>query len=160
MEKCNCYVEDTYLTYDNVLRTPNYKIVSRCNGTKERDVCSCGGNETKCDFYPAKRAAAQARKATDEFKENRKYTYEETREQFLLALNSNGYLNMCESSDMQNAINALDKQIPMKILEVGKYNFACPGCNEVLGLEKEDIYIYEMDPPKYCEHCGQRLDWE
>jgi len=25
--------------------------VSECWGTRERDVCSCGGDKTKCDFY-------------------------------------------------------------------------------------------------------------
>lgn len=28
---------------------------SRCNGTKERDECTCGGDQSKCDFYPKKR---------------------------------------------------------------------------------------------------------
>lgn len=27
----------------------------RCYGTKEMDVCSCGGNRFDCDFYPEKR---------------------------------------------------------------------------------------------------------
>lgn len=26
----------------------------RCNGTKERDECACGGNVALCDFYPEK----------------------------------------------------------------------------------------------------------
>lgn len=30
----------------------------RCWGTRECDPCSCGGDETKCDFYPEKRKAA------------------------------------------------------------------------------------------------------
>lgn len=156
MEKCNCYVEETYLTYDNVLRTPNYKTVSRCYGTKEREACSCGGNEAKCNFYPKKRAAAQARKATDEFKANRKYTYEETREQFLLALNSNAYLNMCESSDMENVMNALDKQVPKK--PIGDLHsvphYRCPNC-------KDTIVVYESEYRfPCCPWCGQAIDWE
>ena len=32
---------------------------SRCLGTKEVEPCSCGGDESKCDFYPEKRKAAQ-----------------------------------------------------------------------------------------------------
>ena len=28
-----------------------YKMISFCNGTKEREECSCGGDRTKCDFY-------------------------------------------------------------------------------------------------------------
>lgn len=31
----------------------------RCNGTKEREACECGGNEAKCDFYLEKRKAAK-----------------------------------------------------------------------------------------------------
>ena len=38
-----------------------YQNKGECWGTRERDLCSCGGDETKCDFYPEKRAAAQAR---------------------------------------------------------------------------------------------------
>lgn len=57
------------------------------------------------------------------------------------------------------SIEALEKQLPTKPLEVGKYGFGCPHCKEVLGLEKEDMYIYEITPPKYCEYCGQALDW-
>ena len=43
MNKCNCYQE----IYNK----------SECWGTKERDVCSCGGDESKCNFYPEKRSA-------------------------------------------------------------------------------------------------------
>ena len=64
MEKCNCYQEK----YNK----------PECWGTKERDVCSCGGDETKCNFYPSKRAAAQARRCTEEFR--KKNFYEELME--------------------------------------------------------------------------------
>lgn len=29
--------------------------IERCSGTKEVDVCNCGGDSGKCDFYPEKR---------------------------------------------------------------------------------------------------------
>ena len=29
--------------------------VPYCSGTKECDICNCGGNVKKCDFYPEKR---------------------------------------------------------------------------------------------------------
>ena len=32
---------------------------SRCLGTKAVETCSCGGDESKCDFYPEKRKAAE-----------------------------------------------------------------------------------------------------
>ena len=41
---------DSYTTYSGE---------SRCLGTKEIDRCGCGGDESKCDFYLAKRKAAQ-----------------------------------------------------------------------------------------------------
>ena len=56
MEKCNCYHDE------------NGK--SECWGTRERDVCYCGGDEAKCDFCSAKRASAQAKKAIEELKKN------------------------------------------------------------------------------------------
>lgn len=77
-------------------------------------------------------------------------TNEQTREQFLLALNSNAYIGMCEVDDMQNAINALEKQIPKKPIykefELGNY-YECPICG--------DITLRD-----FCGKCGQALDWE
>lgn len=35
----------------------------RCNGTKERDYCKCGGDPSKCDFYPEKKNAKSRQKA-------------------------------------------------------------------------------------------------
>ena len=32
-----------------------------CNGTKERDMCHCGGDVKKCDFYPKKRGETNDR---------------------------------------------------------------------------------------------------
>lgn len=37
----------------------NYYGVDVCFGTKERDACSCNGDENKCDFYPEKREKAK-----------------------------------------------------------------------------------------------------
>lgn len=52
MEKCKCYEETWeikgWLGPDEVIR----KRRTRCNGTKEREECSCGGYKIKCDFYP------------------------------------------------------------------------------------------------------------
>ena len=54
----------------------------------------------------------------------------------------------------------LSRDIIKKPIEIGKYGFGCPCCNEDLGLDKDDIYIYDMTPPKYCSNCGQKLDWQ
>ena len=44
MEKCSCYVNNPWSDAHGF-----------CMGTKERDICSCQGDESKCDFYPKKR---------------------------------------------------------------------------------------------------------
>lgn len=60
---------------------------------------------------------------------------------------------------LEMAIEALEKQTPRMPQEYGKYEFLCPCCAEKLGVEVEDICIYQMTPPKYCDNCGQALDW-
>lgn len=60
--KCDCYIKDRQLVDYTPLMKPIYKTVSSCFGTKERDECSCGGDRTKCDFYPEIREKAKARK--------------------------------------------------------------------------------------------------
>ena len=76
-------------------------------------------------------------------------TYEQTREQFLLAWNSNAYLNMCESDDMHNAIVALEKQIQKKVTKS-----VCPSCNRIFLFRHG-----EKRKGDYCDNCGQALDW-
>lgn len=65
--KCDCYEETQELRYltdfqrgECFARTGKLvdyvtETVGRCRGTKECDICSCGGNTAKCDFYPYKR---------------------------------------------------------------------------------------------------------
>ena len=48
------------LNYD---RCPHHYMegdTSRCYGTKEREVCGCGGDKAKCDKYPKKKPADDA----------------------------------------------------------------------------------------------------
>lgn len=59
MEKCDCYHEEYEIAgwlgpYEQIR-----KLRKRCNGTRERDECSCGGDRTKCDFYPEVREKAK-----------------------------------------------------------------------------------------------------
>lgn len=64
MNKCPCYHFETKRRYlsniDKITYTlsterlaPEYidEEVGVCYGTKERDVCNCDGNRTKCSFY-------------------------------------------------------------------------------------------------------------
>lgn len=57
--KCECYEEYKSPDYSFMSRS-GVKIVAVCNGTKERDACSCKGNREKCDFYPEVRKKARA----------------------------------------------------------------------------------------------------
>ena len=60
--KCDCYRTETKIryTYHPVSGRPiGHDIsVGVCNGTRERDECSCDGDRTKCDFYPKVREKA------------------------------------------------------------------------------------------------------
>ena len=53
MGQCNCYNVQIDRIYGNETK---YGV---CLGTKEVDRCNCGGDESKCDFYPEKRKAAE-----------------------------------------------------------------------------------------------------
>lgn len=86
-------------------------------------------------------------------------TYEQTREQFLLAWNSNAYLNVCESDDMHNAIVALEKQIPRKPIDkidpmFGDICIVCSNCENTDIVNPFTHSIF-----KHCPNCGQALDW-
>lgn len=57
-------------------------------------------------------------------------------------------------------IKALEKQIPKRTISVYKGNYKCPTCGNYIDITDDDLYIYEIEPPKYCDECGQALDWE
>ena len=52
---CDCYGRRLERTYARNPKTGGIGFnvfVGICNGTKEQEPCSCGGNREKCDFYP------------------------------------------------------------------------------------------------------------
>ena len=57
MDNCSCYHTRKKLVYGNRFfgSWPHEIAVGECWGTRERDECSCGGDTSKCDFYPEKR---------------------------------------------------------------------------------------------------------
>lgn len=57
-------------------------------------------------------------------------------------------------------IKALEKQIPKRAISIYKGNYKCPTCGNYIDITDDDLYIYEIEPPKYCDECGQALDWE
>ena len=60
MEKCDCF-ENVSVRDD---ADNEYMCYSICNGTREKEECTCEGNPIKCDFYPSVRA-----KALEKYKE-------------------------------------------------------------------------------------------
>ena len=57
MNKCSCWEEKYQIIGWHNAQTPMFskKPIQRCNGTKEREECTCDGDITKCTFYPEKR---------------------------------------------------------------------------------------------------------
>ena len=60
MGQCNCYNVRIDRIYGNETK---YGV---CLGTREIDRCNCGGDESKCDFYPEKRKASEKKMNTAE----------------------------------------------------------------------------------------------
>ena len=56
-------------------------------------------------------------------------------------------------------IAALEKQIPKRAISIYKGNYRCPTCKNYIDITDDDLYVYEIEPPKYCDECGQALDW-
>ena len=64
MKKCDCYhiQPTTKYTYHPLTGSPiAHDIeIGVCWGTKECEQCDCGGDRTKCDFYPEVRNKVQS----------------------------------------------------------------------------------------------------
>lgn len=57
-------------------------------------------------------------------------------------------------------IKALEKQIPKKVISIiYRGDYKCPTCKNYIDITDDDLYVYEIEPPKYCNECGQALDW-
>lgn len=57
------------------------------------------------------------------------------------------------------AISGIERIKKIEPVPSGKYGFACPRCKNDLGIDREDINVYDVPPPHNCEHCGQALTW-
>ena len=82
-------------------------------------------------------------------------TYEEAKALFDEDLKDGKCSDDCpECNARELAITALEKQIPKglstKFYKWGSYDYVCPSCG----------YVLETDNKRYCEHCGQALDWK
>ena len=70
-------------------------------------------------------------------------------------------LEKCRQSDLFNAlniaINCMEKQIPKNpiVKPLGQdIEVECPTCGNV------HIFLDTKKGDKYCNHCGQKIDWE
>lgn len=71
MIKCDCYrVEPEIHCFVDENGVPIYESINvpRCCGTKEKDVCDCCGDKSKCNFYERVRAEAAEEKKFEEKK--------------------------------------------------------------------------------------------
>lgn len=90
--KCTCYriQKERRYTYHPITGQPiEHDVeVGVCWGTRERDRCSCGGDRTKCDFYPEVREKAVSKMTDNEIikaLELHAYTLQYDEEQSLYA---------------------------------------------------------------------------
>ncbi len=72
-------------------------------------------------------------------------------------LDEHGYPINKEHCD--TALKALYKANKLSPILYDKHYFKCPFCKEDLGIDEDDIAVYDETPPNYCEKCGQALDW-
>lgn len=72
MSKCDCYhieSETHWLVEGDGCAVRGTINVPRCWGTKERDICDCGGDKSKCNFYERVRIEAAEEKKFSERKD-------------------------------------------------------------------------------------------
>ena len=56
--------------------------------------------------------------------------------------------------DFETLQELVNKETPMKVTDIHVDEFYCPKCHSEISHDK-----YNSEHPKYCEECGQRLDW-
>ena len=59
----------------------------------------------------------------------------------------------CKADYIKLAINALEKQVPMKP-RFYAHNYHCTECGNLVGNNE-----FEWQRFLYCDNCGQKLDW-
>lgn len=82
---------------------------------------------------------------------------EEVRNHLAMVLTTNAYINICKSTDLVIAIDAIDKQIPKEVTMFDDGVYYCPACDIVLCTESGKGTGLCAD--KFCWQCGQAIDW-
>lgn len=178
-DKCDCYrvkkIKQSCIS--QITGMPFwYDIeVSYCNGTREQDECSCGGDETKCDFYPEVRERAKVRIGEDSLivtydccspdaptlciarKEKDKVKVLNTiqgDEAFGIYHYLTGGANLVLGRDIPKK----PKKLTYKLLLDDGWMYECPTCGCACGENKYHPEVTQDDV--YCTQCGQKLDWD
>ena len=82
---------------------------------------------------------------------------EKVRNHLAMVLATNAYLNVCKSTDLIVAIDAIDKQIPKKLVRGMDRDMVCPSCSAFMGWDNQATdSFYQI---KHCDECGQAIDW-
>ena len=105
MNKCNSYIK-----YTDGLGG----FIPRCYGTKEREICQCGGDETKCDFYPEKRKKTKTTIAMDAVE----YLRQKARMCAYKRAPENGACERCPFNQEIDACEEFDEQYPEKAVQL------------------------------------------
>ena len=91
---------------------PITNTVGRCRGTKECDICSCEGNQFKCDFYEYVREGAK----NNEVKEPTpilNYTY--------IFTDNNGVIYKIRAKSKKDAVGIFNKKYGIPFWFIRKY---------------------------------------
>lgn len=66
-------------------------------------------------------------------------------------------LGKCEDDNFEILQELVDKATPMKPFKESLQDYLCPICESYLSYDGLNDPIEEA--PKYCSHCGQKIDW-
>lgn len=101
---CDCYKIRNEIQGWIDQDTPIEEVVTRCSGTRHFEICTCNGDETKCNFYPS--IKTRAIKEKQENPETVKKLLTEVR-QAVKSLDLSSWL--IEEVKRQNIYDMLDK---------------------------------------------------
>lgn len=135
MEKCDCYFQ--------------HGLKFLCYGTKEMEECSCGGDKSKCDFYPEKRQQKP--------KAKRQIVDVQEAKTFIDANWPNDPLLK------QIVFNLLDKLPKVDTVEVVHSSWLLndDGSGTCKHCRRTTKYCWDFDNQmNYCPNCGATMDLE
>lgn len=118
MEKCSCYHERK-VCYSSC--PPEFRTYGICYGTRECEECNCGGDESKCTFYPEKRKKAKKTMNTAEM---------------WLKAQEDGKVYECINGDIaySKEMGLVDKKNFQEVWELANWDFkGCNALDELLG---------------------------